>query len=133
MCSRGLRKLFDSGTNLVCFNNIPCFSRHDVNTYERYRRNRWTDPSSLLRGSKTPTMLHSLASRGTPKMRDPFTVFLPGLGNVRLKEGIPKGEPGSFQMIDCTRKVTCRTADADRRFALHAQLKVPDPKPATGN
>ena len=34
MCSRGLRKLFDSGTNLVCFNNIPCFSRHDVNTYQ---------------------------------------------------------------------------------------------------
>ena len=34
MCSRGLRKLFDSGTNLVCFNNIPCFSRHDVNTYK---------------------------------------------------------------------------------------------------
>ena len=100
---------------------------------ERYRRNRWTDPSSLLRNGKTPALLHSLASRGTPKMRDPSTVFLPGLGNVQLKEGIPKGEPRSFQMIDCTRKVTCRTADADRQFILHVQLEVPDPKPATGN
>ncbi len=33
MCSRGLRKLSNLGTNLVCFDNIPCFSRHDVNTY----------------------------------------------------------------------------------------------------
>ena len=100
---------------------------------ERYRRNRWTDPSSLLRGGKTPTLLHSLASRGTPKMRDPSTAFLPGLGNVRLKEGILKGEPRSFQMIDCTRKVTCTTTDADRRFILHVQLEIPDPRPAAGN
>ena len=34
-CSRGLRKLLNSDTNLVCFGNIPCFSRHDVNTYEK--------------------------------------------------------------------------------------------------
>ncbi len=33
-CSRGLRKLLNSDTNLVCFGNIPCFSRHDVNTYK---------------------------------------------------------------------------------------------------
>ena len=82
---------------------------------------------------KTPTLLHSLASRGTPKMRDPSTAFLPGLGNVQLKEGIPKGEPRSFQMIDCTRKVTCRTTDADHRFILHVQLEIPDPRPAAGN
>ena len=100
---------------------------------KKYRRNRWTDPSSLLRGGKTPALLHSLASRGTPKMRDPSTVFLPGLGNVQLKEGIPKGEPRSFQMVDCTGKVTCTTTDADRRFALHVQLEIPDPRPATGN
>ena len=99
----------------------------------RYRRNRWTDPSSLLRGGRTPALLHSLTSRGTPKMRDPSTVFLPGLGNVRLKERIHKGEPRSFQMVDCTRKVTCRTTDADRRFILHVQMEVPDPRPAAGN
>ena len=37
-CSRGLRKLLNSDTNLVCFGNIPCFSRHDVNTYQNYIR-----------------------------------------------------------------------------------------------
>ena len=66
-------------------------------------------------------------------MRDPSTAFLPGLGNVRLKEGIPNGEPRSFQMVDCTRKVTCRTTDADCQFILHMQLEVPDPRPAAGN
>ena len=66
-------------------------------------------------------------------MRDPSTAFLPGLGNVRLKEGIPNGEPRSFQMVDCTSKVTCRTTDADCQFILHMQLEVPDPKPAAGN
>ena len=35
-CSRGLRKLLNSDTNLVCFGNIPCFSRHDVNTYRAF-------------------------------------------------------------------------------------------------
>ena len=100
---------------------------------ERYRHNRWTDPSSLLRGGKTPTLLHSLAFSGTPKMRDPSTVFLPGLGNVRLKEGISRGEPRSFQIIDRTRKATRTTTDADRQFVLHVQLEVPDPRPAAGN
>ena len=38
-CSRGLRKLLNSDTNLVCFGNIPCFSRHDVNTYEIKKAN----------------------------------------------------------------------------------------------
>ena len=33
MCSRGLGKFSDSGTNLAYFENIPYFSRHDVNTY----------------------------------------------------------------------------------------------------
>ena len=50
-----------------------------------------------------------------------------------MKEGIPKGEHRSFQMIDCTRKVTCRTTDADHRFILHVQLEIPDPRPAAGN
>ena len=34
MCSRGLGKFSDSGTNLAYFENIPYFSRHDVNTYQ---------------------------------------------------------------------------------------------------
>ena len=33
MCSRGLRKFSNSGMNLTCFESIPYFSRHDVNTY----------------------------------------------------------------------------------------------------
>ena len=66
------------------------------------------------------------------KMQDRFTITLPGLGAVRLKEGIPEGEMRPFQMVDVIKKVTCKTTDADRQFALHLQLKVPDPEPASG-
>ena len=32
-CSRGLRKFLDLGTSLTYFENIPYFSRHDMNAY----------------------------------------------------------------------------------------------------
>ena len=104
---------------------------------KKYRRNRWTDPDSLLRRRRdSRELLHSLVSRGTPKMVDRVTVKLPGLGAVRLKEGMgknaPEGELRSFQMVDITGKVTCRTTDTRRQFMLHLQLEVPDPAPATG-
>ena len=69
---------------------------------KKYRRNGWTDPDSLLRRRDGRELPHSLASRGTPKMVGCVTAKLPGLGAVRLKDGMGKnaleGELRSFQM-----------------------------------
>ena len=99
---------------------------------KRYRRNRWTDPSSLLRCNGKSERLKTVSCRREPKMKENGSIQLTKLGVVRVKTGMPEGRLVSFQLKDITAKFTGRTKDGDRKFLLLVQVHVPDPEPAAG-
>ena len=94
----------------------------------RYRRNGYTNPDSLLRANNPPTGRRAVSSRARPVTINENEMHLPGIGIIRAKKAISlDGEPRSFRLVDATRKVTRRMADADRQFELNVQLRVPQP------
>ena len=99
---------------------------------EHYIRNKWTDPSSLLRRPGNDGRLHALTTRAAPTLHENGIVRLPGIGTVRLRSAMPDGMIKSFQMVDITGKITRRTTPRDRKFMLHVQVDVADPQPAVG-
>ena len=99
---------------------------------KRYRRNRWTDPSSLMRRGNKSERLKSLSCMTEPKIKGDGSVHLTKIGMVRVKSELPEGRLVSFQLKDVTKKFTGRTKDGDRKFLLLVQVKIPDPAPATG-
>ena len=95
----------------------------------RYKHNRWTDPSSLMRRNDKSERLKSLSCRREPKMKGDGCIQLTKLGVVRVKTEMPGGRLVSFQLKDVTKKFTGRTKDGDRKFLLLVQVNVPDPEP----
>ena len=98
-----------------------------------HKRNRRTDPSSLMRRGKKSERLRTLSCRAEPKIKDDGSVHLVKIGVIRVKSEFPEGRLASFQLKDVTKKFTGRTKDGDRKFLLLVQVKIPDPAPATGN
>ena len=98
----------------------------------RYKHNRWTEPSSLMRRNDKSERLKSLSCRREPKMKGDGCIQLTKLGVVRVKTEMPGGRLMSFQLKDVTKKFTGRTKDGDRKFLLLVQVNVPDPEPVAG-
>ena len=98
----------------------------------RYKHNRWTDPSSLMRRHDKSERLKTLSCRKEPVIKGDDSIQLVKLGIVRVKGVFPEGRMTSFQLKDVTKKFTGRTKDGDRKFLLLVQVKVPDPDPVVG-
>ena len=97
----------------------------------RYKRNRYTDTSSLFRKNNPRIKLRAVSSRARPTITGKNEIRLPGIGIVKTRLDAPllEGEPRSFKLVDKTRKVTRLTTNADREFELHLQVLLPDAQP----
>ena len=69
----------------------------------RYKHNRWTEPSSLMRRNDKSERLKSLSCRREPKMKGDGSIQLTKLGVVRVKTEMPEGRLVSFQLKDVTK------------------------------
>ena len=94
------------------------------------RKRKYTPPDSLFRKKKNNNGSQpAIGCYGHPAGRADGSWNLGGICNVVPKDAsMKRDQTRSFQIIETTKKTTCRTLPEDRTYELHVQMHVAKPE-----